>query len=158
MNGTQSQNDDTEVIDVGEIRAIDFQRYAIACGDRNPIYFDDEAARKAGYPGIVAPPQYLTSVIAWEAGPLDEELAIDGVKRNRLPPELEGKRGMGGGHDLVFHRAVRPGDKVTAYRRFAGKSEKDSKLGRMTLMVWEIRYEDEHGEPIATCRSTTIFV
>lgn len=42
------------VLELGEIRALDFQRYAQATADLNPVHFDDEVARSAGHPGIVA--------------------------------------------------------------------------------------------------------
>ncbi len=34
-----------------------------AMGDRNPVYVDDEAARAAGFPGIIAPPTMLQAWI-----------------------------------------------------------------------------------------------
>ncbi|HXF35874.1 MAG TPA: MaoC/PaaZ C-terminal domain-containing protein [Actinomycetota bacterium] len=32
----------------------DLVRYAEASGDRNPLHLDDEAARRAGFPGVIA--------------------------------------------------------------------------------------------------------
>ena len=34
-----------------------------AMGDRNPVYVDDDAAREAGFPGIIAPPTMLQAWI-----------------------------------------------------------------------------------------------
>ena len=34
-----------------------------AMGDRNPVYLDDDAAREAGFPGIIAPPTMLQAWI-----------------------------------------------------------------------------------------------
>jgi acyl dehydratase len=48
-----------------EIRAADAERFAYAAGDANPICFDDEAARAAGYRRRVVPPGFL--VWAFEA-------------------------------------------------------------------------------------------
>jgi acyl dehydratase len=36
------------------LRREDLVRYAEASGDRNPLHLDDEAARRAGFPGVIA--------------------------------------------------------------------------------------------------------
>jgi acyl dehydratase len=33
--------------------------FAKATGETNPIYFDEEAAKKAGLPGVLAPPTFF---------------------------------------------------------------------------------------------------
>jgi acyl dehydratase len=48
----------------------DVQAYAVASGDQNPLHLDDEAARAAGFPGIIAHGMltlgHLTScIVAW---------------------------------------------------------------------------------------------
>ena len=39
------------------------RRFAEALGDPNPIYVDEEAARAAGYPALVAPPTFAAALI-----------------------------------------------------------------------------------------------
>jgi len=141
---------------LGEITALAFQRYAIAVGDLNPIYFDDSAARDAGYPGIVAPPNYLTSILGWEAGPPEQELQIDGTEAKNLVPAIRGMRLMGGGHDLTFGVPVRPGDVITARRRLVDLYQRDSKMGALTFAISEIVYTNDRGEHVVTCRETVI--
>lgn len=34
-----------------------------AMGDENPVYVDDQAARAAGFPGVIAPPTMLQAWI-----------------------------------------------------------------------------------------------
>ena len=46
------------------ITALRTQQFAHAVEDLNPIYFDEEAARAAGYRTLVAPPTYLNYVVA----------------------------------------------------------------------------------------------
>jgi acyl dehydratase len=36
------------------VRAVDVAAYADASGDRNPLHLDDEVARAAGFPGVIA--------------------------------------------------------------------------------------------------------
>jgi acyl dehydratase len=152
----------TEIL--GEIRALDFQRYAVVVGDLNPIYFDDAAARSAGYPGIVAPPNFLTSIIEWGLGPLESEMREDGNHRDGIaqklvgvaPERLQGLRMMGGGNEITFGKPVRPGDVVTLTRRLIGIEERQSRMGVLVFFVHESTYTNQHGELLAICRETNI--
>jgi acyl dehydratase len=141
---------------LGEITALAFQRYAIAVGDLNPIYFDDAAARAAGYPDIVAPPNFLSSVLGWEAGPAEDELLEDGTEPKILVHEIQGLRLMGGGHDLTFGEPVRAGDVITARRKLADLYQRESKMGPLTFAISEIVYTNQRGEHVVTCRETVI--
>lgn len=144
------------VQDLGEVTAIAFQRYAVAVGDLNPIYFDDAAARAAGYPGIVAPPNFLTSILGWEAGPPEAGLLADGTEARNLVPEIRGLRLMGGGHELTFGVPVRPGDTITARRKLVELYQRESKMGMLTFAVSEIVYTNDRGDHVVTCRETVI--
>lgn len=141
---------------LGEITATAFQRYAIAAGDLNPVYFDDAAARAAGYPGIVAPPNFVTSVLGWEAGPAESELLEDGADPTSLIPEIQGMRLMGGGQDLTFGAPLCPGDIITAHRKLVELYERDSKMGSLRFAVSEIVYTNQRGDHVVTCRETVI--
>ncbi len=149
---------------LGEVRALDFQRYAAAVGDMNPIYFDDEAARAAGYPGIVAPPNFLTSIIEWGLGPLESEMREDGNHKGAIAQkligmkaeDLEGLRMMGGGNEISFGDPVRPGDAVTLTRRFVETYERASRMGQLVFIVHENTYTNQHGRMLAVVRETNI--
>src|SRR5215203_1846170 len=47
----------TTTVEAGKIRL-----FCKAIGEEDPIYVDEEAAKKAGYRAIPAPPTYLTAV------------------------------------------------------------------------------------------------
>ncbi|WP_416873908.1 MaoC family dehydratase [Kitasatospora sp. SC0581] len=51
----------THVLDAGDTRA-----YAHASGDLNPIHLDDDAARAAGFPGVIAHGMHLVALAAEE--------------------------------------------------------------------------------------------
>src|SRR3954469_24854137 len=59
------------------IAARDAQRYAYAVDDLNPIYFDEAAARAAGYRTLVAPPTFLDHVTV-EGGEV-ADMRADGI-------------------------------------------------------------------------------
>jgi acyl dehydratase len=42
-----------------EVTSLGIRTFCRAVGYENPLYFDDEAAAKAGHPAIIAPPGYL---------------------------------------------------------------------------------------------------
>jgi acyl dehydratase len=149
---------------LGRVDAIAFQRYAVAVGDMNAIYFDDAAARAAGYPGIVAPPNYLTAVVEWGAGPTEAEMREDGNDERNIAKQLsglsaeqlQGLRMMGGGQEIEFGQYVHPGDVVKYRRRLVEIYERDSKIGVLTFAVHESVYTNQDGALLAICRETNI--
>ena len=44
---------------VGEVEKGQLRFFAEVTGQQNPIYFDEAAARAAGYPGLLAPPTFI---------------------------------------------------------------------------------------------------
>ena len=61
------------------ITAKEAQRYALASGDLNPLYFDEVAARSAGYRTTLVPPLFLSWALA-PARPI-EQVRTDGLYR-----------------------------------------------------------------------------
>jgi acyl dehydratase len=143
-------------IEIGTIDALAVQRYATAIGDYNRVYFDEAAAREAGYRTLVAPLNYLTSVRGWGSGPPEGQLQADGTEVEDLPEEMMGATMMGGGHELAFFMPVYVGDTVTATRSQVELYKKTSRTGELTFGVWEIVYRNQNDELLVTCRETII--
>jgi acyl dehydratase len=142
---------------LGEISLRDCQRYAMAVGDLNPLYFDEDYARNSAYKGLIAPPNMLTAVRAWGAGAPESELAPDGVvdlPEEKLPIRLS--RRMAGGQDLQFHAPVRPGDRITRRGGIVSLEEHSGRSGSFVVMVREDRYFNERDELLVTCRETVL--
>src|SRR5580693_8527215 len=81
----------------GRVIKLEFQRWAAAVKDRNPLYFDADFARAHGYRDVVMPPMYIGSVTAGVAD-LDT-LRPDGIA-GRGPGDVslpKCPRIMGGG-------------------------------------------------------------
>lgn len=131
------------------------QRYARAVGDLNPIYFDEDAARAAGYDGLVAPPTFVGHAVV-EGGTLDD-LRTDGlwVDRGRKL-RLGVSRSMFGGEEWEFHRPVLVGDTITAVRRLGAIEEKDGSKGPFVLMHNETTFTNQHGDVVAVSRLVAI--
>ena len=97
---------------VSEPRIVDVEKgflkfFAKATGETDPIYFDEDAARAAGHPGLPAPPTYLFSLAlsapAKRGDLFDGENGI-GVDQTRI---LHGEQGF------TYHRPIYAGDQLT---------------------------------------------
>jgi uncharacterized protein len=83
-----------------------------AMGDKNPIYVDDEAAKAAGHPGIVAPPAMIQ---VWTMGGLGSGRAADDPLTKIM--ELFDDAGYVGvvatNCEQTYHRYLTPGEEVS---------------------------------------------
>lgn len=147
----------TERIKLGTIRERDFQRFAVAAGNLNPLFFDEAAAKAAGYSSIIAPPLFLSSVMGWEPGPPQEALRSDGTAGQEVAAlPVEGLRLMGGGQDLEFHHPVTDGMQVTMELGPEGVELKEGRSGQFLVIRLTRRYRDQNKRLLVTCRESFI--
>jgi acyl dehydratase len=137
------------------IHAHEGERYAHAAGDTNPIYFDDAAARAAGYRGRIVPPGFL--VWAFEPPRPLEALREDGLPRDAGPPlRLRVSRVLYAGEEWDYRAPVHAGDTVTAETRLASLEEKTGSSGPFVLATTETTYTNQDGEVVAILRGRRI--
>jgi acyl dehydratase len=117
------------------------RRFAEAVGDSNPIYVDEAAARAAGHPRIPAPATFAVSLRA-----NDPRGGID----------IDWRKLLHGEQELVFHRALYAGDRLTVVGRIADAGIKQTKAGVMDVMVLETIATDGDGARVFTARSTVL--
>ncbi len=143
---------------LGEITHLLIRRYALAIGDDNPLYHNEEFARSYGYEDIVAPPNMLASIIDWGVGAPESDLRRDGTSHGDETPaiEEEGVRVMGGGERMRFHKPVVAGTEVTLTSELTDVSMKEGKKGLLTLLVFDNTYTDQHGDVLCVCTRTVI--
>ncbi len=147
----------SDVLALGTVRRLDFQRFAIAVGDLNPIYFEEEAARVAGYPTVVAPPLFITSVMGWQAGPSEADLREDGLaERDSFLVSIPGLRLMGGGQEIELRAPVLDGTSVTMHRRLENVVHREGRSGPLILFTVRRDFIDQRGEVLASCDETFI--
>lgn len=82
--------------------------YAAAIDDDNPLYFDDEGGKE-----IIAPPMFAVAA-TW---PISERI-WDYIEDDNFPRDIL-KTQVHYTEHLVFHRPVRPGDRLTVKGRVA---------------------------------------
>lgn len=139
----------------GVVSQREMQRYAHAVGDDNPLYFDAEYARAAGYEDVITPPLFFEFPLR-ESLPLSE-LRVDGIAKARQAPiPLKVERVMAGGQEVEFLQPIYPNDTLTAETRLVDATEKTGRSGRFVLVVRETTYTNQHGAVVVKSRSTSI--
>ena len=124
-----------------EVERGHIKRFAEAIGETNPIYFDDEAARRAGHPGVVAPPTFAIAL-----RPNDARAGID----------IDWRKLLHGEQELSFTRPLRAGDVLTIVQSIVAADIKTTKAGVMDVMVLETRASDDSGALVFSMRSTVL--
>jgi acyl dehydratase len=134
-----------------EITAKESQRYAQAVDDLNPIYFDEAAARAAGYRTLVAPPTFVDHAVV--VGRPVSEVREDGMFKSPGRQVAIGlKRVMFGGQEWDFVSPVYVGDTITATQRLAAIDEKSGSKGPFVLVSWETEFVNQDGNLVARSR------
>ncbi|MGH2812794.1 MAG: FAS1-like dehydratase domain-containing protein [Actinomycetota bacterium] len=134
-----------------EVGRASIRYFALAIGDDNPLYTDDDFARAHGYPSVIAPPTMVceTSQYLTRSRP-DIGHVWD------LP--VEGCRMIRGGNEYSFYQPVVPTDAVTARWRIDEIKERTSSSGEPMLIVTsQAEYTNQSGERLALNRETIIY-
>jgi acyl dehydratase len=124
--------------------AEDISAYARSTEDFNPIRYDPEAARAAGYADIVAQPTYLLSLAA-KRGHSSLALGAFGFTPDHT---------LYGQQDFECYRPVCAGDRLKCEQRIAEVMEK--KNGTRLFVITEMLWSDPEGAPVALTRQTLI--
>jgi len=134
-----------------------------AMGDRNPVYLDDEAAKAAGFPGIIAPPTMLQAWImrGLRATQETEAARAAGTSQGDGPTDRLMKLLDDGGFTSVvatncdqhYERPLVPGDEVHVTSVIESVSpEKTTGLGVGHFITNRLDFTDQDGEPVATMK------
>jgi acyl dehydratase len=118
------------------------REYASAVGETNPVYFDPEVARAAGYADVVAPPMFAVVYAGRAVGPavFDPEL---GINFSML---------VHGSQEFHWGPLVVAGDEISTIA-----SVKDVRQrGDMGFYVFESVSENQRGETVCTGTWTNI--
>ena len=118
------------------------REYASAVGETNPLYFDVEAARDAGYADVVAPPMFAVVYGARAVGPaiLDPEVGINFAMMVHAAQEF------------VWGPVVVAGDEITTTASVKDISDR----GGMVFYVFESVSENQRGDTVCTGTWTQI--
>jgi acyl dehydratase len=140
----------------GEVYHRDWQRWAAAVGDHNPLWFDPECARAHGYRDIICPPLYLQySVLGVAAlGDLRPDGSSGAVTGSMAFPRAP--RRMAGGESNIFHLPAYHGDRIEMTRTVESIVEKEGRSGRFVLVTWRAEYRNQHLTLLAEATTSMI--
>jgi len=133
-------------VDPPHVRQVEkgaIRRYADAVGDDNPLYSDEEHARKSRYGGIIAPPGFF-------GHPVGSVPTLESVMGLMAAVVNAGfYRILDGGMAFEFLGPVRPGDILIASPKVADIAEKEGKRGKMIICSFETTYINQNNDLVA---------
>ncbi|HTT71218.1 MAG TPA: MaoC family dehydratase N-terminal domain-containing protein [Anaeromyxobacteraceae bacterium] len=127
---------------VQEVEKGAIRRFVEATGDPNPIYVDEEAARAAGYRGIVAPPTFPAVLSVNERF----RHSLDLGTRTLLHSEQQ----------FEYGRPLLAGERVTVKTRVADVQERAGASGPMDILVLEGEGYDPQGALLFRAREVLV--
>jgi len=131
-----------------------FRYFATAIGDENPVYVDDEAARAAGYQGVVAPPTLVCETNQYMTRQRDAE----GYMGHRFDIPVTNCRQLRGGNEYEFFQPVVPSDVLHVEWVVDDIVERRSSAGLPMLVVRSVAtYRNQHGELLVRNTETVIY-
>ena len=128
--------------DTMPIESMAARRMALCVGNMDPIHFDEEAAKRRGYRGIVAPWPLL-----W--------LAFFNCRTAPLAFDF-GKATVHGGDSYEFHEPMIVGDTITMSGAITETSVKEGKSGVMGFITSRREFRNQRGELCAVMSTTNI--
>ena len=128
--------------------AIEKQRlrfFSKATSQTDPIYFNEKIAKQKGYPSIVAPPTFLTTVGYEKDNPYDflDELGI----------EID--RVLSAGQNYIFYNLIFAGDLISMKSRISDIYDKKS--GKLQFVEISSEFYNQKATKVAKSISTLVY-
>jgi acyl dehydratase len=115
--------------------------------DDNPLYHDEEAAKAAGLPSVVAPPTF-SAASSFFPDPSAQGPRMEGLDMRFV---------LHGGQELNFERPIFAGDVLRSEPGETKSYEKEGRRGgTMKFIETETVYKDAQGEVVLRLRNTLI--
>jgi hypothetical protein len=140
-----------------EVEKTGVRMFARAVGYRDPIFYDEAAARAKGYRSLPCPPHFLGTAVFI---PSESDATFGAPRRRGRNFNIPYKRALNGGTDIEYMTegpadAICAGDVLQATSRIASFTERTGSLGPMLITVNETVYRRD-GKIVAIARGTGI--
>ncbi len=138
-----------------EVDKLQIRMFARSVGHVDPIYYDEEEARKAGFRSLPAPPGYLGT-------PVFDPRTSDptfGARRGSGPgpqPSRPLKRILNGGTEIEYFGDICAGDVLQSRSYVADLVERTGSIGEMLISTSKTEYHNQNGELVAVATNTAI--
>lgn len=141
--------------------------FARSVGDDNPVYSDEDLAKKTEAGGIIAPPTFAQSSAQFDPDyGLRPKIGQPWFGSGKNPSGVTRTGGGGGGggggglhaeQHFEYHRPLRPGDVLTATTQPGKTWEKEGKRsGKLVFSESVTEYRDQKGELVITARGVGV--
>ena len=140
----------------GEVNRRDWQRWAAAVGDHNPLWFEPAYARANGFRDIICPWLYLQYAVLGVARldtlrPDGSSGAVSGSLAFPRAPKR-----MAGGENVTFHLPAYHRDEIEMVRTIESIVEKQGRSGRFVLVTWRTVYRNQDRDLVAEASTSMI--
>ena len=127
--------------------------FAFALGDPNPLYRDDDYAKAAGHPSVVAPPTLVCETCQYA----DVAPGENGYIGHEWDLPTDGMRLIRAGNEYEFTRPVLPDDRISVVWTLENIEERPARQGGTQLFLTSLAiYENQDGERLASNRETVV--
>lgn len=123
-----------------EFTSTGIRAFARGVGIEDPVYFDVDAARAAGYANLPAPPTFAGTPV-YIPGKCDSTYGLP-IRANAPKLDHGLKNILDGGTDFIYERLPVAGETLVYTSRIADAEVKESKsLGKMLVVTSESQYK-----------------
>ena len=144
------------------VEASHIMMFARSVGDPNPVYYDEDAAKKTEAGAIIAPPTFAQASAQFDPDYfLRPKIGQPWFGSGKTPTGVENRPSGGGGlhaeQHFEYHRPLRPGEVLTVETRPGETWERESKrAGKLTFRERITEYRDQNGELVVTARGVGV--
>jgi acyl dehydratase len=135
-----------------EVDKTSIRMFARAVGYTDPVYYDEAAAKAAGYRSLPCPPGYLGTPVfnpqRQSSGP--------GPMSFGPAPKKPLTRLLNGGTQIEMLKDICAGDVLTSRGQLAEISETKGSLGTMVVMTNKTVYKNQNDETVAISTGTVL--
>ena len=120
------------------------RRFVLAVDDPNPLWQDEEYARKSTYGGIIAPPTFVLTIGFDEL----QQQVLESIPYGGI---------LHGSTELECYQSVRAGDIISVTTKITNIRERqDRRMGKMVFVTLDITYKNQRQELVAKCQQMII--
>ncbi len=140
---------------IHEVDKTSVRMFARAVGHTDPVFYDEEAAKAAGYRSLPAPPGYLGTPIF---DPRYSDPTFGGRRGQGQGPQPSRplKRILNGGTEIEYFDDICAGDTLTAVSYVADYQERKGSIGEMLITTTKTEYTNQDGKLVAVMTGTGI--
>jgi len=144
---------------LGTLDAVTIGRYAMTIGATDPAHYDRAAARSAGYPDVVAPPNLLAATVEWGIGTPEAQLGPDGTPDDGDTPLGGGDLGlrvMGAGEEMELVNPVTAGTELVLETTLEAVTPKKTRDGTCVFVTTLNAFMSADGAVLNRNRRTVV--